>query len=159
MCGVLAGLGAGSAHATDAQGSKRRDLALAPISFLPANNAANYAVDQGGLGRLCLHQGSGYFVARLPLEDGAVIERITAFLIDESPDAVGMMSLARRDPDGFEVLALTPVSKGSGDTEALSTEAISRTAGKGPDEVYLLQVLLTGPAVCLRGAQVTYRVP
>jgi hypothetical protein len=129
---------------------------LPPIAFQPANSGTNYVVEAGGLGRLCNTTGAGYFVARLNFEDGAVIERLTVYLEETNS---GMMSLVRRGAESFEVLALTPVSTGTGEIEALSTSAIDSPMVNNKQGAYLLQVVLTGPGVCLHDAQVTYRLP
>jgi len=129
------------------------------IAFHPAVSEAGYVVEAGGLGRLCSTRGAGYFVARLHLHEGATIERITVYLEDTNRDGLGMMSLVRRGPRAFEVLAMTPVSTGTGDIEALSTTDISAPVVDNAQGAYLLQAVLTGPGVCLHDAQVTYRIP
>ena len=153
------------AYAREPSG-KARELRLAPIAFRPANSSASYAVEEGGLGRLCPSKGAGYFVAPLRFADGTVIERITVSLEDTSPTSFGMLSLVRRGPQDFEMLAFTPVSTGtrppSAGTDAietLSTDAISAPAVDNALGSYLLQVVLSGPGVCLHGATVRYRTP
>ncbi|MBI4514756.1 MAG: hypothetical protein HY699_02945 [Deltaproteobacteria bacterium] len=149
---VLPGAAAGQTTAAASQ-----LLHVAPIAFLPANNAAGYVVEQGGLGRLCSHKGAGYFVAPLQLPDGAVIERVAMLLVDTNRDALGLMSLVRREPERFEVLAISPVSAGTTELETLASADISAPVIDNERYTYLLQVLLTGPGVCLYDAQVTYR--
>ena len=136
-----------------------REANFAAVAFSPANGATNYTVEEGGLGRLCVVKGAGYFVAPVRLVDGAVIQEVTVFLEDDSHDSLGMMSLVRRGLEKFDVLALTPVSVGTGEVETLSTTAISAPVIDNHDATYLLQVLLSGPGVCLHGARVRYRVP
>jgi hypothetical protein len=136
-----------------------RERHLAPIAFLPAAGAANYIVEEGGLGRLCTIKGAGYFTAPLQLEDGAVIEDVTVFLEDDGRDSLGMMSLVRRGLEKFDILAFTPVSVGTGEVETLSTTAISAPVIDNHDATYLLHVVLSGPGVCLYGARVRYRGP
>jgi hypothetical protein len=135
------------------------ELRLAAIAFQPANSGTNYVVEEGGLGHLCTTKGAGYFLAPVRLVDGAVIEEVTVFLEDYSPDSLGMMSLVRRKLERFDVLALTPISVGTGKVETLSTTEISAPVIDNHDATYLLQVLLSGPGVCLHGARVHYRVP
>ena len=130
-----------------------------PIAFHPANSSVGYVVEEGGLGRLCSTRGAGYFVAQLHLRDGAMIERITVYLEDTNHDGLGMMSLVRRGPRAFEVLAMTPISIETGDIEALATTEISAPVVDNKEGAYLLQAVLTGPGVCLHDAQVTYRLP
>ena len=52
--------------------------------------------------------------------------------------------------------ALTPTSTGTGQIETLTTDRIKMAGRIDPGEDYLLQVVLTGPGVCLYGAEVTY---
>ena len=139
--------------------ARSRVLNLAPSAFTPSNHAARYAVEAGGLGALCALTGAGYFLAPLQLIDGAVIERISAVVEDKSPDCFGMMSLVRRTPDKAELLAYTGVSNGAPVVETLSTDHVTAPVVDGQTYSYLLQVMLSGPGVCLRGAQVTYRLP
>jgi hypothetical protein len=138
---------------------RSREQLVPPIAFFPTSNAAHYTVEAGGLGRLCSSNGSGYFVAPLHLDDKAVIERITVFLEDSTRDGLGVMSLVRRTARSFEVLATTPASTGSDEVEAISTSAISVPVVDNDHGAYVLQVVLTGPGVCLHGARVTYRTP
>jgi hypothetical protein len=147
-----------AAHAAD-EASKVEVCRLAPIAFQPANDQSSFVVEQGGLGRLCPSKGAGYFVAPLQLEQGATIEEITAYLDDASKDRLGMMSLVRRRPGAFEVLATTPLSAGTHALETLSTAKITAPVVDNSEWSYLLQVVLSGPDVCLHGAQVTYKVP
>jgi len=142
-----------SAAAEATPAPRLREVSLAPIVFLPANNAANYVVEQGGLGRLCVQKGAGYFVAPLRVEEALRIRKISVLLTDANATAIGMMSLVHRRPNNFEVLAMTPVSTGSGDVEELSTEEIQPAQDPNTGS-YLLQVLLTGPGVCLNGARI-----
>jgi len=86
------------------------------------------------------------------------VERITVFLEDRDPVAMGMMSLIRRDPERLDALAATPASRGTSDVEVLSTADIREPVLEVDRYAYLLQVLLTGPGVCLRGAEVRYRL-
>jgi hypothetical protein len=137
---------------------RTREQLLPPIAFAPASNALSYGVEAGGLGRLC-SSGSGYFVAPLHLDDKAVIERITAFFEDSSRDGLGVMSLVRRSERSFEVLATTPASTGTDEVESVSTTAIRAPVVDNQQGAYVLQVVLTGPGVCLHGARVTYRTP
>ncbi|MGD0949610.1 MAG: hypothetical protein ABSA52_19555 [Candidatus Binatia bacterium] len=156
---AVIGMGTSLAWGVDEKavgGSEERRLAA--IAFQPANGAINYVVEEGGLGPLCTTKGAGYFVAPLQFQDGTVIEEITAFLDDTSRDSLGMMSLVRRGLERFDILALTPVSVGTGKVETLSTTAITAPAVDNHDATYLLQVVLSGPGVCLYGAQVRYRV-
>lgn len=157
---LVIGMGTSPAWGVDekAVGSSE-ERRLAAIAFQPANSAANYVVEEGGLGRLCTTKGAGYFVAPLQLEDGTVIQEVAVFLEDSSPDALGMMSLVRRGLEKFDVLALTPISVGTGRVETLSTMEISAPVIDNHDATYLLQVLLSGPGVCLYGARVRYRAP
>jgi len=163
LIAVLAvGLTAWTSHASgmDAHpADSPREVKFAPVAFQPANAATHHTIEEGGLGRLCTARGSGYFVAPVQLEDGAVIQEVTVFLEDDSHDSLGMMSLVRRQLERFDILALTPVSVGTGEVETLSTTAISAPVIDNQDATYLLQVLLSGPGVCLYGAQVRYRVP
>ncbi len=140
-------------------GGTTHDQHVPPIAFHPANSSAGYVVEAGGLGRLCSTKGAGFYVARLHLRDGAVIERITMYVEDTNRDGLGMLSLARRGPRSFDVLGLTPVSLGTGEVEALTTTAISVPVVDNQQGAYLLQAVLTGPGVCLDDAQVTYRLP
>jgi len=164
LIAVLAvGLAAWTSHASgmDAHpADSLREANFAPVAFQPANAVTtHHTVEEGGLGRLCTTIGAGYFVAPVQLEDGAVIQEVTVFLEDDSHDSLGMMSLVRRGLEKFDVLALTPVSVGTGEVETLGTTAITAPVVDNHDAVYLLQVLLSGPGVCLYGAQVRYRVP
>ncbi len=134
-------------------------LHLAPIEFSPAASGTNYVVAGGGLGGLCTLAGAGYFVRALALPRGARVERITVYFEDRDPGAMGMMSLIRRNHERLEALAVTPVSAGTGDVESLSTSDIREPVLEVDKYAYLLQVVLTGPGVCLRGAEVTYRLP
>ena len=164
-CWVLAllaviGMAASPAWGVDekAVGSSE-ERRLAAIAFQPANGATNYVVEEGGLGRLCITKGAGYFAAPLQFQDGAVIQEVAVFLEDDSHESLGMMSLVRRGLEKFDILALTPVSVGTGEVETLATTAITTPVIDNHDATYLLQVLLSGPDVCLHGAQVRYRVP
>jgi hypothetical protein len=134
-------------------------LHLAPMLFAPSNNGAHYVVEQGGTGRLCTTQGAGYFVAPLHLDGGATIERVTAFIEDRNRHSFGMLSMVRHTPDTSEVMALTPVSIGTQQIETLSTDHLTAPVVDNARYSYLLQVVLSGPGVCLHGAQVTYRAP
>lgn len=148
------------ACATDAHPADSPRVAnFAAVAFSPANSAINYTVDEGGLGRLCVMKGAGYFVAPVRLLDGAVIEEVTAFLKDDSRESLGMMSLVRRGLEKFDILALTPLSVGTGDVETLNTTTISAPVVDNHDATYLLQVLLSGPGACLYRARVRYRGP
>lgn len=138
---------------------RTRQRIVPAVAFQPASNSTNYVVEAGGLGRLCLFKGAGYFVAPLYLEDGTTIDRITVFLEDSSRDAMGMMSLVRRGAQAFEILATTPVSTGTDEVESLSTTTISSPVIDNQSASYLLQVVLTNPGVCLHSAQVTYHGP
>jgi hypothetical protein len=69
-----------------------RELDVPPVGFHPANSAASYVIEEGGLGRLCVSKGAVYFVAPVPLDDGMVIDAISVFVDDTNPDALGMMS-------------------------------------------------------------------
>jgi hypothetical protein len=132
-------------------------LSLPPVSFQPANGGTQYVIEQGGVGRLCPSSGAGYFVARLVLDPGTRIEHISAFIEDENREAMGMMSLVRRTPGSFVVLATTSVSNGTGEIERVSTDAIDSPVVDDGETAYLLQLVLTGPKVCFHGAQVRYR--
>jgi len=134
-------------------------LKLAPVAFQPANVASQYVITEGGLGQLCSTKGAGYFIAPLALEDGAVVERVTAFVQDKSKESFALISLLRRTPEESEILAVSPVSSGARDLETLSTGAIAAPVIDNQHYSYLLQVVLTGPQVCLSGAEVTYRKP
>jgi len=137
----------------------RRHLNLAPAAFAAANNAAQYVIEEGGVGRLCSLKGAVYLVTSLKLDDGATVEDISVILEDKSEHSLGMMSLVRHTPTKPDVLAITPVSTGAHDTETLSTDKIANPVVDNQNFSYLLQVMLSGPNVCLRGAQVTYRTP
>jgi hypothetical protein len=130
-----------------------------PIAFVPANSTTSYVVEAGGLGRLCLSKAAAYFVARLQLSDGAVIERVSALVEDTNRDGLGMLSLVRRGAQSFEILAMTPISTETGEVETLTTTEISPPVVDNTQGAYLLQAVLTGPGVCLHDVQVTYRVP
>ena len=158
-CALLIAAPRAVSAGTPESGGEVHEQHVPPIAFQPASNGVGYVVEAGGLGRLCSTRAAGYFVARLHLRDGVVIERITVYLEDTNRDGLGMMSLARRGPRSFEILAMTPVSAETGDVEALSTTAISTPVVDNTQGAYLLQVVLTGPDVCLHDAQVTYRVP
>jgi len=134
-------------------------LNLAPATFLPSNNASQYAIEEGGLGELCLVKGAGYFVAPIVVSDGAVIERISARVVDKSIEGFGLMSLLRRTPEKTEVLAITSLSTGEHQMETLSTDTVADGVVNNDRYTYLLQVMLSAPRVCLHGAQVTYRLP
>jgi hypothetical protein len=136
-----------------------RELNVPPIAFLPSNNGAHYAVEEGGLGRLCSLKGASYFVAPLSLPGGATVERVTAFMEDTNRDSVGMMSLLRRKPGVVQILAMTPVSSDGKGLETLSADNITNAVVDNETYAYVLQVMLSGPGVCLRGAQVMYHVP
>ncbi len=133
-----------------------RVLNLAPVLFVPANYAARYVIQEGGLGRLCVTKGAGYFVAPLRLDDGTTIERVSAFIEDRSKSSFGMLSLVRHTPEKTEVLAMTTVSTGAQRVETLSTDQITDAAVDNARYSYLLQVVLSGPEVCLAGVQVSY---
>ncbi len=145
------------AHADESAGPSYL-LNLAPLAFRPVNSGVHFSVDEGGLGRLCSLQGSGYFVAPLQLDDGVTVERITAFVQDDNKEAFGFVSLVRRTPDKAEVLAITPMSAGGRDLETLSADVITTPVIDNHRYSYLLQAALTGPNVCLCGVQVQYRV-
>ncbi len=147
----------GVARAGETPGT--RELNVAPIAFSPSNNATRYIVEQGGLGGLCALSGAGYFVATLALESGATIEKVTALVQDTNRDCVGMMSVVRRKAGNIEVLAMTPVSRGTREVETLSADTITNPVVDAEGYTYLLQVMLSGPGICLRGAQVTYHAP
>lgn len=134
-------------------------LNVAPASFAPSSDGARYALEEGGFGRLCPAKGAGYFVAPLRVENGAVIERVSAYVQDESKKSFALMSLIRHTPEKAEVLAVTGVSRGAQDIETLTSETITSPIIDDQHYSYLLQVVLSGPGVCLRGAQVTYRTP
>ena len=136
-----------------------RVLNLAPILFAAANHAARYVVEEGGLGRLCVLKGAGYFIAPLRLDDSTTIESVSAFIEDRSKESFGMLSLARHTPAKSEVVAMTPVSTGEHRVETLSTDQITDPMIDNRRYSYLLQVVLSGPEVCLAGVQVTYRTP
>lgn len=140
-----------------------KELQLAPIQFLPANSGVSYVVEQGGLGRLCVTKGAAYFVATLPIDGTAVVERITARIKDRNREGFGMMSLARRALDSFEVLGMTPLSIGTGDgedeVESLTTASFAPPTIPGHGGTYVLQLVLTSPGVCLYGANVAYHLP
>jgi hypothetical protein len=157
VCAVAAAL-ASPARAEEPAPRSREQL-VPPIAFAPTSNATSYVVEAGGLGRLCSSVGSGYFVAPLHIDDKAVIERITALIEDSSRDGLGVMSLVRRTARSFEVLATTPASTGTDEVESVSTTAIRTPVVDNDQGAYVLQVVLTGPGVCLHGAQVTYRTP
>jgi len=132
------------------------DIYLPPIAFSPASRDTDFSIDQGGMGCLRVNRFTGFFIAALPLSEGSVLEEATVFVEDANPDALGMMSLARRHETAFEVLAVTPPSRGGGEIEALPVSMpASITSNSG--ERLLLQVLLTGPDVCLHGARIKVR--
>jgi hypothetical protein len=157
---AVVGMAASAAWGADekAVGSSQ-ERQLAAIAFLPANGGINYVVEQGGLGRLCVKKGGGYFVAPLHFQDGTVIQEVAVFLEDDSHESLGMMSLVRRQLDNFDILALTPISVGTGEVETLTTTEITAPVIDNNDAAYLLQVMLSGPGVCLYGARVRYRAP
>lgn len=132
------------------------EVQMPPASFRPTNNAVAYAVDQGGLGCLRIHSGTAFFVAAVPGEAGAAIEEVTATVEDANADALALFSLVRRRAHSFEVIAMSPPSRGGAAAETLrlrpETEVILE-----PDESILIQVLLTGTDVCFHGARVTLR--
>jgi hypothetical protein len=134
-------------------------LNLAPAAFAPTNSAFPYRVEEGGLGRVCSLKGSGYLAAPLHLPDGAVIEGISAVVQDESEEAMALISLARRTPEKSEILAISKASAGQSELETVSTDSISAPVVDNGNYAYLLQVVLTGPGVCLRGARVKYHNP
>ncbi len=133
-----------------------RVINLSPAAFRPVNNGERFTIEEGGLGRLCSTSGSGYFVAPVQLEDGAVLQRITAAVRDKSRDAFALLSLVRRTPDKSEILATTRMSTGRSESETLSAD-IENAVVDTQHYAYLLQLVLTGPNVCLYGAQVEYR--
>jgi hypothetical protein len=143
-------------HAEQA-GAPAQVLNLAPVAFQPANDASHYIIREGGLGQLCSTKSADYFVAPLALEDGAVIERITALVQDKNKDSFALLSLLRRTPESLELLAVTGLSSGSQGLETLSSDSIATPVIDNRHYSYLLQLVLTGPEVCLAGAQVTYR--
>lgn len=134
-------------------------LSLAPVAFQAANVANRYIITEGGLGQLCSVQGAGYFVAPLSLDDGAVVEGVTAFVQDKDKGSLAVLSLLRRTPEKSELLAISPVSSRAHDLQTLSLGPITAPVIDNQHYSYLLQVVLTGPGVCLAGAQVTYRKP
>lgn len=136
-----------------------RVATLPPAAFVPANNSSQYLLRHGGLGVLCPTKGAGYFTAPLQLEDGASIREIAVTLENDSSEGLGVMSLVRHTTEGPELLAITPVSVGSGDAETLASAPIADAAIRNDASSYLLQVMLSAPGVCLRGARVSYRLP
>lgn len=132
------------------------EIYLPPIAFSPTNNGSDYNVDQGGLGCLRVQKGSGFFLAVVPAERGVAIDEVTALVEDVNADALGMISLVRRRQTSFEMVAMSPPSKGGGRVEELT----ARPAEPAPPQdgaVYLLQVVLTGPDVCFHGARIRLR--
>jgi hypothetical protein len=159
---LAVGLAAWTGHAAgmDARpADSLREANFAPVAFRPANAPSHHTVEKGGLGRLCTTKGAAYFVAPVQLEDGAVVEEVTVFLEDESHESLGMMSLVRRQLQDFDILALTPISVGTGEVETLTTTEITAPVVDNHDAAYLLQVMLSGPGVCLYGARVRFRSP
>jgi hypothetical protein len=157
-CLLLALVCARPLHAAEGAGPTQV-LNLPPAAFGAAHNEAHFVIEEGGLGRLCSIQGAAYFVAPLLLEDGAVIERVSAFVQDKSKESFALISVVRRTPEESELLAISPVSSGGRDLETLSTGPIAAPVIDNQHYSYLLQVVLTGPKVCLSGAQVAYRKP
>jgi hypothetical protein len=157
---VLVYYGAAASPSAAEDSGAVRVLPVAASRFMQSNNTASFIIEQGGLGRLCTVKGGGYFVASVQLPDGARIERITAMVEDASEEAFAMVSLARSTEDGFTILATTPVSSGMraiDPPEKLTTDRIREPVIDSGRYSYFLQVMLSGPAVCLRGAQVQYR--
>ena len=154
FCGIFAF----PVHAGEVPAASRL-LNLAPAAFAPTNSAFQYTVEAGGLGRLCSLKGSGYVVAPLHLNDGAVIEGISAVVQDKGNKSMALISLARHTPEKSEIVAISNASTGETELETVATDSISAPAIDNRNYAYLLQVVLTGPGVCLRGAQVTYHNP
>lgn len=134
------------------------EVYVPPPAFLPIANVVDYGIDQGGLGCLRMYKGSAFFVATVPLPDGAAVSEVTALFEDVNADALGMMSLVRRHETSFELLAATPPSQGSGRVEAVSA-ALTPPARAREGEALILQVLISGPDVCLHGARVKLASP
>jgi hypothetical protein len=156
---LLALLGLANVAVAQEPVGQTRVLNLAPVAFAPSNNDSRYVIREGGLGVLCVLKGGGYFTAALRLEQGAVIERIGAFVEDKDTTSFALMSLARRTAAKSELLAITPVSSGAHAVETLSADQITTPVVDNETHSYLLQVMLSGPGVCLRGAEVRYRLP
>jgi hypothetical protein len=131
------------------------EIHLSPSQFRPANSAVVYAIDQGGLGCLRLHQGTGFLVATVPARAG-VVEEATALVEDHHADALALLTLARRRPTSFEVLAMSAPSRGGGAVESLTVRPADGVT-LAEDETLLVQVLITGSDVCLHGAVVKLR--
>ncbi|MBI3782376.1 MAG: hypothetical protein HY270_03135 [Deltaproteobacteria bacterium] len=135
---------------------------VAATGFMQSNSAAQFVLEQGGLGRLCVLRGAGYFVSVLNLPDKATVEGLRGWIQDSDDEAFGMVSLVRSNPQRFEMLAMSPISKGRrGDeaTEQLDTTGIREGSVDNAHYAYMLQAVLTGPNVCLRGVEVTYSLP
>jgi hypothetical protein len=132
------------------------EIYLPPIAFSPTNNGSDYNIDQGGLGCLRVQKGSGFFLAVVPAARGVAIDEVAALVEDLNADALGMVSLVRRRQTSFEMVAMSPPSKGGGPVEELTARP---DAPAPPQEgaVYLVQVTLTGPDVCLHGVRVRLR--
>jgi len=130
-----------------------RELIVPPASLAPVAAGAAYAIDQGGLGCLRLNKGSAFFVAAVPAATGEAIEEVTLLVEDVNADALAMLTLARRRATAFEVVGMTPPSRGGGALEALTLRP-DPPAIVGEGESYLLQIVVTGPQVCVHGVRV-----
>ena len=89
------------------------EIHLSPAQFRPANSADVDAIDQWGLGCLRLQQGTGFLVATVPASAG-VVEEATALVEGHHADALALLTLARRRPTSFEVIAVSQPSRGGG---------------------------------------------
>jgi hypothetical protein len=130
-----------------------REITVPPTSFAPTSGGTMYTVDQGGLGCLRLNKGSTFFVAAVPAAPGEAIEELTLLVEDFNPDGLAMLTLARRRPAAFDVVDMSLPSAGTGALEALALRPAAPVP-VSPNETYLLQVLLSGPEVCLHGVRV-----
>ena len=135
------------------------EIVVPPSAFAPTEGGKPYAIDQGGLGCLRVPKNAtGFFVATVPAPVGATIEEVAALIEDFNPDGLGMLTLARRRPTAFDVIGMTPPSNGGGGVETLVLRP-AKPVVVGAGETILLQVLLTGPEVCLHGVRVRTATP
>ncbi len=135
-----------------------RRIDIQPYAFQSSSSGAQFVIEMGGLGRLCMTHGAGYFVAPVPLPAGSHVERISAAVDDADEEAFALLSLFRLDVQGQknELMAVTPMSLDSSETQIRSADVVAARSVTDTGR-YLLHLVITGTGVCLQKATVEYR--
>jgi hypothetical protein len=139
-----------------------RTLSLPPSAFVPRTSANAIIESNSGSTYYTAAQGSGTFSAPLNLPNGAVLNSLTVFLVDNSNAVDISASLLSRSFSSTIYSLLTTVSTSGATTsvQAVSSHAIS-TVIENDSRAYILSIFCSawdGTNTMIKGARITYFV-